>query len=136
MELGASVICEPCPSSAVCAGVQEQNPNSPAAQLFAALVSLAQTQRRLHEDGFREESGESIIPVRNGRSPAALCFIPVQSSLEVVCCWRREEVVRGISQMLPLGKAWRKTVLVSVSPVQLRADAGMRLMPGRRGEGC
>lgn len=28
-------------------------------------------------EGIREESGEGIVPVRNARSPAALCFIPV-----------------------------------------------------------
>lgn len=69
----------------------------------------------MHEDGFREESGESILPVGNFRSPAAL-FYPSIVFPEAGALLEKGGGGTRLLTDAAFGKAWPKTVLGSVSP--------------------
>ena len=90
--------------------------DSLAAQLFTALVSLAQAQRRMHSDS-RGGSGEVGLPARGCRSqrcgvmPDPGVVVPEDAALG-----RGAAAAQGTSRALPFGKARCKPALMPAPP--------------------
>lgn len=89
----------------------------------------------MYEDGSGEESGEDILPARDLSSPAALRFIPVWSFLKKMLLEKGGGGARHLPDA-PFGQGLVKASINVCIAVRLSADAGIRLMPVRRGEGC
>lgn len=90
--------------------------NSLAAQLFTALVSLAQAQRRMYGESGGD-CGEDSLPARGSRSQRrSVMTDPGVVVPEDAALGRGEAAAQGISRALPFGKARGKAALMPVPP--------------------
>lgn len=109
--------------------------DSLAAQLFTALVSLAQAQRRMHSE-CKGGSGDDGLPAGGCRSqrcgvmPDPGVIVPEDAALG------RGGGGTGHLAGAPFRQGSVEAGINACTAAQLSAGAGTRLMPGRSGEGC